>query len=73
MAEGAIAELGLDTTPEQLVTQVSVTNPTDTTILKISATGPTPLDARNLAEAWIRAMVVAIDGIEGRVRRARRP
>lgn len=65
VAEGAIAELGLDTTPEQLVTQVSVTNPTDTTILKISATGPTPLDARNLAEAWIRAMVVAIDGIEG--------
>ncbi len=65
VAEGAIAELGLDTTPEQLVTQVTVTNPADTTILKISAIGPTPIDARNLAEAWIRAMVVAIDGIEG--------
>ena len=65
VAEGAIAELGLDTTPEELVTRVSVTNPLDTTILKISAVGPTPIDARNLAEAWIRAMVVAIDGIEG--------
>ena len=31
---------------------------------------PTPMEARDLAEAWIRGMVVAIDGIEG-TRRAR--
>ena len=65
VAEGAIEELGLDTTPEELVTQVTVTNPDDTAVLKISAVGPSPLEARDLAEAWIRAMVVAIDGIEG--------
>lgn len=61
----AIDELGLDTTPEALVTQVTVTNTPDTVILKIAARGPTPLEARDLAEAWIRGMVVAIDEIEG--------
>ena len=65
VAEHAISELGLDTTPEALVKQVTVTNTPDTVILKIAARGPTPIEARDLAEAWIRGMVVAIDGIEG--------
>lgn len=65
VAEHAIDELGLDTTPEELVTQVSVTNTQDTVILKIAARGPTPIEARDLAEAWIRGMVAAIDEIEG--------
>ncbi|MFE6254101.1 polysaccharide biosynthesis tyrosine autokinase [Agromyces sp. NPDC057865] len=65
VAENAIDELGLDTTPEALVGRVTVTNPTDTVIMKISAEASTPEDARNLAEAWIRAMIIEIDQIEG--------
>lgn len=65
VAEHAIEELELDTTPEALVTQVAVTNTPDTVILKITAHGPTPIEARDLAEAWIRGMVAAIDEIEG--------
>src|SRR5690606_11490158 len=37
VAETAIAELGLETTPEALITRVTVTNPPDTTILRIQA------------------------------------
>ena len=65
VAQHAITELNLDMPPEQLVQQVSVTNTPDTVILKIAARGPTPIEARDLAEAWIRGMVIAIDGIEG--------
>lgn len=65
VAEHAIEELRLDTTPEALVGKISVTNPPDTVILEIAAQGPTPIQARELAEAWIRGMVAAIDTIEG--------
>ena len=64
-AENAIDDLGLDTTPETLVTRVSVTNPQNTVIMNISANADTPAGARDLAEAWLRAMIVAIDSIEG--------
>lgn len=65
VAEQAIEELGLDTTPEELVTRVAVTNTTDTVILRVSAQGPSPMEARDLAEAWIRSMAAAIDTLEG--------
>lgn len=65
VAEQAIDELGLDTTPEELVTRVSVTNTTDTVILRVVAAGPSPIEARDLAEAWIRSMAAAIDTLEG--------
>ncbi|MDE0545353.1 polysaccharide biosynthesis tyrosine autokinase [Microbacterium sp. C7(2022)] len=65
VAEYAIADLGLDTTPEQLVTQVDVTNPTDTVVIHVSASADSPEAARDLAEAWIEGMVVEIDNIEG--------
>lgn len=51
VAEHAIEELDLDVSPESLVSRVTVTNPVDTTALKVSATGPTPEDAQHLAEA----------------------
>ncbi|RZS63474.1 capsular exopolysaccharide synthesis family protein [Agromyces ramosus] len=65
VAENAIEELGLDTTPEDLVTRVTVENPEDTVIMKISAEASTPTDARDLAEAWLRGMIIEIDAIEG--------
>lgn len=65
VAQNAIDELDLQTTPEQLVTRVTVENPAETVIMRITAEGPSPESARELAEAWIRAMKVEIDQIEG--------
>ncbi|GAA5147398.1 polysaccharide biosynthesis tyrosine autokinase [Microbacterium pseudoresistens] len=65
VAEHAKDELGLDTTPEALVSRVTVTNPLDTTALKVSATGPTPEDAQQLAEAWMHGMADEIEKLEG--------
>ncbi|KRE25825.1 polysaccharide biosynthesis tyrosine autokinase [Agromyces sp. Soil535] len=65
VAENAIEDLELDTTPEALVQRVTVTNTPDTVIMKISAEADKPESARDLASAWIRAMKVEIDKIEG--------
>ena len=65
VAENAIDDLGLETTPEALVERIEVSNPVDTVILKITAQADTPEGARDLAEAWIEAMIVEIDAIEG--------
>ena len=65
VAEFAISELKLTTTPDALVKQVSVSNPTNTVIIQVSASAATPEAARDLAEAWIRGIIKQIDQIEG--------
>ncbi|WP_369255721.1 Wzz/FepE/Etk N-terminal domain-containing protein [Geodermatophilus amargosae] len=52
VAERVVADLGLDTTPEALRSQVSVTFPPATSLLEITATDPTPEGAQTLAEAF---------------------
>jgi capsular exopolysaccharide synthesis family protein len=64
VAEFAIDELGIDASPESLVTRVTVSNPLDTVIINVSATGPTPEAARDLAEAWVHGMVSQINELE---------
>ena len=64
VAEYAIGALGLDATPEAVVGRVNVTNPTDTVVLRVSAKGSSPEEARDLAEAWIRGMIAEIEKIE---------
>lgn len=65
VADHAIDDLGLTTSPEALVQRIEVSNPENTTFIKVSAQGPSPEDARALAEAWIDAMKIEIDDIEG--------
>lgn len=65
VAEYVIADLDLDTTPEALVGRVDVTNPLDTVVLRVSADGPTPEEARDLAESWVRGMINEIEKLEG--------
>ena len=65
VADYAIDELHLKTTPEQLVDQVDVSNPLDTVIIQVSASAFTPEAARDLAEAWVRGMQNEIAQIEG--------
>lgn len=66
VAQYAIDDLGLTgVSPEQLVGRITVTNPVETVLIKVSATGPTPTDARDLAEAWLRGIAQQINVIEG--------
>jgi capsular exopolysaccharide synthesis family protein len=66
VAQFAIDDLGLaGVSPEGLVNRISVTNPAGTVLINVSATGPTPTDARDLAEAWLRGMAQQITEIEG--------
>lgn len=64
VAERAIDELGLDTSPEALVRRVSVANPANTVVIDVQADATTPEAARDLAEAWIRGMAVEIERLE---------
>lgn len=64
VAEHAIDDLGLDTTPAALVTRVHVSNPLNTVIINVTADAESPEAARDLAEAWIRGMVAEINKLE---------
>lgn len=64
VAEAVIADLKLDTTPQALVNRVSASVPLDTVTLRITAQGPTPQQAQDLANAWIRALSAQIAQIE---------
>ena len=64
VADHAIEELQLDASPEELVSRVAVSNPPDTVIIEVKATGPTPEAARDLAGAWVRGMQAEIKRIE---------
>lgn len=65
VAQYAITDLKLTTSPEQLVNQVKVTNPVNTVILQVAASASTPEQARDLAQVWIRGMIDQIAKIEG--------
>lgn len=61
VAQSVIDDMGLETTPEELVTRVTVLNPESTTIIEVLAKGPTATDARALAESWLRGLTQALD------------
>ncbi|WES62869.1 polysaccharide biosynthesis tyrosine autokinase [Microbacter sp. GSS18] len=65
VAEYVIDDLGLSTTPESLVGHVSVSNPLDTVVIRVSADASSPEQARDLAESWVRGMIAEIEQIEG--------
>ncbi|MFE6735646.1 polysaccharide biosynthesis tyrosine autokinase [Microbacterium sp. NPDC057650] len=64
VAEDAAKELGIDTPPEVLVKRVTVTNVIDTVQLKVTAQGPSPREAQQLAQAWLKGMANAITSLE---------
>ncbi|MFY9712609.1 MAG: hypothetical protein WAK00_03965, partial [Microbacterium sp.] len=65
VAEDAAEQLGLEASPEDLVRRITVTNPENTSILRITATGSSPEGARDLAEAWMRSLIAQIDTLDG--------
>lgn len=64
VAERVIKQLNLDSTPESLVGQVTVSNAVDTVALKVSANASSPEAARDLAEAWVKSMVLEVNNFE---------
>ncbi|MDR6867260.1 capsular exopolysaccharide synthesis family protein [Microbacterium resistens] len=64
VADRVIKELGLDASPESLVSRVSVSNTLDTPSIRISASASTPEQARDVAEAWAQAMVAEVEKLE---------
>lgn len=57
-------QLGLNTSSEQLVRQVSITTAVDTVSLRITASASSPESARDIAEAWVRAMAEQVNLLE---------
>ncbi|MFV0434446.1 MAG: polysaccharide biosynthesis tyrosine autokinase [Leucobacter sp.] len=66
VAEAAAKDLKLSESPDALVSRISVTNPVDTATLKVSADAATPEAARELAEAWVRAVSAQVEELENK-------
>src|SRR5690606_31568683 len=64
VAGRVIEELSLDESPDALVSSINVTNPLDTTSLRVTASASTPEKARDIAEAWVRGMAAEVNDIE---------
>ena len=64
IAENVVNDLKLDVTPSSLVARISVAQPVDTVLLKITARGATPQEARDLADAWVKALATEVESIE---------
>lgn len=63
-AEEVREDLGLDEDPATLVTRISVENPVDTVLVKITARAETARDAQALADAWVDALASQVAEIE---------
>lgn len=65
VAEGAIADLGLDESPSEVASRIAIENPAETNMIRITATGASPADAVALGEAWLGSLSAVIDDNEG--------
>lgn len=64
VAERVIDAQQLSESPSALVQRVTVTQPKDTVLLRITATGPSPQAASDLANAWVNALAEQVKSIE---------
>jgi capsular exopolysaccharide synthesis family protein len=63
-ADRVIESLGLKTDPAALVGDISVEQPTDTVLIKITARASSPAKAQELANAWVTALGDQVKSIE---------
>lgn len=63
-ASEAAQLLHLNVDPAALVTQISVTQPLNTVLLQITARASSPVAARDLADAWVKALAHQVASIE---------
>jgi capsular exopolysaccharide synthesis family protein len=59
-----IEELGLQAAPASLIGRVTVTQPVDTVLIKVSARDGSPRAAQQLADAWVQALSRQVDKVE---------
>jgi tyrosine-protein kinase len=65
VAEDVIKDLGLNESPDEVVSRVTIENPPQTTMIRVTATGATPADASALGAAWLNSLSKTIDETEG--------
>ncbi|WP_372727397.1 polysaccharide biosynthesis tyrosine autokinase [Nocardioides sp.] len=70
-AQEVIDDLGLDASPAGLVGKISVEQPLDTVLIKITARDETPEGAQKLADAWVKALATQVQQIEDPQQRER--
>jgi capsular exopolysaccharide synthesis family protein len=63
-AQDVIDDLGLRAAPASLISGITVTQPPDTVLIKISARASSPREAQRLADAWVRALKHEVDQVE---------
>lgn len=63
-AAAVIKQLGLNADPAALVGKISVQQPLDTVLLKITAKASSPREAKDLADAWVTALAGQVQKIE---------
>jgi capsular exopolysaccharide synthesis family protein len=63
-AQAVIDALGLQVAPASLIGSVTVTQPVDTVLIKISARAATPRSSQQLADAWVLALEQQVDQVE---------
>lgn len=64
VADKAIADLGLDASAAGLIGDITVTQPEGTAQLRVRATAEKPELAREIADAWVRAIAMRVQEIE---------
>lgn len=69
-ASEVINKLGLSADPAALVGSIAVEQPLDTVLIKITARASSPVEARNLADAWVTALASQVAKIEDPTGRA---
>lgn len=64
VTQRVIDELGLETTPQALAERITATVPEDGVTITVTATGPTPESARNIADAVVVAAAAEAKNME---------
>lgn len=64
VADLVIEDLGLDTTAPSLIGNITVNQPLDTVLINITARASSPMDAQQLADAWVRALSARVAEVE---------
>jgi capsular exopolysaccharide synthesis family protein len=70
VANQVIEDLGLDASASSLIGAISVVQPPDTVLLKITARSSSPQEAQQLANAWVSALSAQVDDVENPQHRA---
>ncbi|RIJ79186.1 polysaccharide biosynthesis tyrosine autokinase [Nakamurella silvestris] len=63
-AETVINDLGLNISPSALVDEITVQAPTGTVLIQVTAKSSSASLARDLANAWIRALAIQVEQVE---------